>query len=349
MSVSEYAYVYARIRARMGDILSKERLRTLVDAENKDDFLSSLMDTPYKDKLMNATPKDLRNIEKALKEELIDQYLMVIKSTRGEIREFFEEIFRKVEVENLKTVLRAKAATSITTGETPLFLPVESFFGRKISELMEVESVESVAKQLENPYKRVLKDEFPGYEKSKKVLILENALDKEIFGAIWRRTERLRAEDREIVRRIIGTEFDIANLLTLLRCKSDGVEEKEMREYFIPYVYAFDFDSVEARASISAEDVSSAIRLLPSSPYKRELTKALPSYEEKRSLIPFENALRKFFLRTIKNTLRNYPVNIGTIIGFLYLKEIEVKNLYAIAVCKENGIPPEEIKKIIMA
>lgn len=350
MNISKYAYVYARIRARMGDILSEGRLRTLIDAENKENFLSSLMESPYKDQLMKATSKDLRNVEKALKEELIDQYFMVIRSTRGEIRGFFVDILRKFEVENLKAIIREKTTTAVTTGEPLLFLSVETFFRRKISKLREVESVESVVKLLEKPYKDILEEVVPEYEKSKKVLILEDALDKEIFGAIWRRIERLRAEDQKIVRRIIGTEFDIANLMTLLRCISAGVEEKEMRKYFLPYGYAFDFDSREAKASISAENLGSAIRLLPSTPYKEVLEKVLTVYRSRREkvLIPFEYALREFFFKTIKNMLKNYPVNMSTIIGFLYLKEIEVRNLCAIAVCKENGIPAEEIAKIIM-
>ena len=347
MNISEYAYVYARIRARMGDILSEGRLRALIDAENKDDLLALLIDSPYKGKLTRLTSKDLKNIESALKEELIDQYLMVIRSTKGEIRDIFVEILRKFEVKNLKTIIRAKTVATVS-GESPLFFPVESFFGRKLSNLMEAESIEGVVKLLEDPYKEALEDVFPEYEKSKKVLILENALNNEIFGAIWERTEGLRAEDREIVRRIIGTEFDMANIMTLLRCKSERIEEKEIRSFLSPYAYAFDFDSAKAKAAMSAETVDSAIRSLPS-PYKEELEKAIPSYQEGRQLLTFEYALTKFLLKTIKNTLKTYPINIGTIIGFLYLKEMEIKNLSAIAVYKENEIPAEEITKIIIA
>lgn len=346
MTIANYAYAYTRIRARMGDILSEGSLRRLIDAKDKADFLSALMASAYKGKLMKATLTELSDIESALKEELIDQYLMVIRSTSGELRDFFEEVFRRLEVENLKTVMRAKTSTMVPL--KPFLFPLESFFGRKISNLMEAKSLESVVKLLENPYKDILEAVLPEYEKSKKALIFEIALDNELFTAVWRRMERLRAGDREIVRRVMGTEFDIANLMTLLRCKSEGVDEDELRSYFFPYGYAFDVDSPEATASLSAEDVSSAIRSLPP-PYAEELLKALPSYAREGSLIPLEYALTEFFFRTIKDTLRSDPINIGTILGFLYLKKIEVKNLYAIAVCKENGIPVERIKELIIA
>ncbi len=328
MSTSKYAYAYARIRARMSELLDERKLRELVDTR-REDFLASLMDTAYKEKLTKAavTEIDARKIEKALREELIDQHLMVIKSTGGAIRDVFEVFLRRLEVKNLKAVIRAKAAET----QTP-----------------EANSIESMIKQLESPYRRVLEEALPEYEKSKSVLILENALDEEIADALWNRIERLGVTDKEIVRKIIGTEFDIANLMTLLRCKSEEITEAEMRKYFLPYVYAFDFNADAVKDAISAENVSTAIQLMPaSSVYKEVLTGALSAYEAEKSLIPFEYALSRYFLVTIKNILRGYPINIGTIIAFLYLKDIEIRNLSTITVCKENEIPAEETMKML--
>ncbi len=357
MAVSKYAYVYARIRARMSELMDERRLRELVDTRS-DDFLSSLMDTTaaYKDKLTKAAlvGVEAREIEITLKEDLIDQYLMVIKSTEGAIQDVFVEFLRRLEVKNLKAVIRAKAAevhgTGTITAEAPMFFPVDDFFKRRISRLTEADSIENVIKQSENPYKRVLEEALPEYEKSKRVLVLENVLDDEISSAIREKVERLSGADKEIARKIVGTEFDLMNLMILLRCKFEGIAEAEIRKYLLPDGFSFDFnlDVGAMNDSISAENVSSAVQLMPASAYKEVLTGALSSYEAEKSLIPFENALSRYFLVTIKNTLRGYPINIGTIIGFLYLKEIEIKNLCTIAVCKENEIPAEETMKMVM-
>ena len=366
MTVSKYAYVYARIRARMSELMDERRLRELVDTRSED-FLPSLMDTAaYKDKLTKAAlvGVEARKIEKALKEELIDQYLMVIKSMEGAgaIRDVFVEFLRRLEVKNLKAVIRAKAAevhgigtgtetgTGTSTAEAPMFFPVEDFFKRRISRLTEADSIENVIKQSESPYKRVLEDALPEYEKSKRVLVLENVLDEEIAGAIREKVERLSGADKEIARKIVGTEFDLTNLMILLRCKSEGIAEAEIRKYLLPDGFSFDFnlDVGAMNDSISAENVSSAVQLMPASAYKEVLTGALSSYEADKSLVPLENALAQYFFVTIKRILRGYPINIGTIIGFLYLKEIEIKNLCTIAVCKENEIPAEETMKIVM-
>ena len=214
--------------------------------------------------------------------------------------------------------------------------------------MIEARDLEEAIKQLEEPYRGILEDVLPEYKKNKKILVFEKALDKEIFGALWNKVEGLKGKDREIVERIIGSEFDITNVMTLLRCKAEGVEMKEIKEFFLPYTFAFDYNAEAVRAAMMAEDVASTIRLLPDSEYKEALMVAISQYEMEKSLIPFENSLRKLFLKTIRRTLRGYPINIGTIIGFLYLKEVEIKNLCAIAVCKENNIPPEEIMKFVM-
>jgi ATP synthase A1 C subunit len=359
MTVSKYAYVYARIRARMSELMDERRLRELVDTRSED-FLSSLMDTTaaYKAKLAKAAlvGVEARKIEKTLKEDLIDQYLMVIESTEGAIRDVFVEFLRRLEVKNLKAVIRTKAAevhvigTGTSTAEAPMFFPVEDFFKRRMSRLTEADSIENVIKQVENPYKWVLEDALPEYEKSKRVLVLENVLDEEIAGAIREKVERLSGADKGIARKIVGAEFDIANLMILLRCKSEGIAEAEIREYLLPGEFCFDFnlDVGAMNDSISAENVSSAVQLMPASAYKEVLTDALSAYEAEKSLVPLENALSQYFLVTIKSILRGCPINIGTIIGFLYLKEIEIKNLCTIAVCKENEIPAEETMKMVM-
>ena len=44
-----------------------------------------------------------------------------------------------------------------------------------------------------------------------------------------------------------------------------------------------------------------------------------------------------------------YPIDIGTVLGYLYLKELEIRNICTIAVCKENELPAEETLKLIIS
>ncbi len=354
MNVARYAYVYARIRARLSDLLDNKDIKALVDAR-KEDFMAILMDSPYRASITkkNLTEIDAHVIEKALKQELIYQYLTVIRSTDAAVKDFMIEFFRRFEVMNVKAIIRAKAAgMSVSTGtsESVLLFPVEPFFRDYRGILVEVGSLEDAIKRFEEPYRGILADSIQDYKNKMsnrhRLLDLENALDRDLFGAIWDKKEHLRRADREIVEKVIGTELDIANLMTMLRCKEEGIAEADMERYFMPYSYAWDIDAV--RDAMSADNISSVIQLLPDSPYKVVLSAAIPYYEEQKSLVPFELALQRYFLRWIRKVLSGYPIDIGTVLSYLYLKEAEIRNLCTIAVCKENELPAEETLKLVM-
>ncbi len=351
MGVSNYANVYARIRARVGDIIAEGKLRELIEARPSD-FLPLLMDTAYKEQLTRAgvTTLDARRIEDALKAELVSQYVMVLRSTKGAIRDIFFEILRRLEVKNLKALLRTKATdTRTSAGVETLIFPVEDVFKRRMSKLKEVDSLADLISHTESPYREVLANAYPEYETTGRLLVLERALDEEICGAIWEQTEELGGADRKIVRKIVGTELDLTNIMTLLRCKAEEIPPGKIRSYVLPYAYLVDFGADALNEAIMAENVGATIRAMPASPYTDVLIRVLPLYDTEKTLIPFEDALWRHFATVVRKTLKGYPINIGTIIGFLYLKELEIQNLCTIAVGKENNLPAEEIAKLVLA
>ncbi|MBN1455185.1 MAG: V-type ATPase subunit [Methanomicrobia archaeon] len=351
MGVSNYANVYARIRARVGDIIAEGKIRELIEARPSD-FLPLLMDTAYKEQLTRAgvTTLDARRIEAALKAELVSQYVMVLRSTKGPIRGIFYEILRRLEVKNLKALLRTKATDTRTyAGVETLIFPVEDVFKRRMSKLKEVDSLADLISHMESPYREVLANAYPEYETTGRLLVLERALDEEICGAIWEQTEELGGDDREIVRKIVGTELDLTNIMTLLRCKAEGIPPSKIRSYVLPYAYRVDFGADALNEPVMAENVAAAIRAMPTSPYTDVLIRVLPLYDTEKTLIPFEDALWRHFATVVRKTLKGYPINIGTIIGFLYLKELEIQNLCSIAVGKENNLTAEEISKLMLA
>ena len=328
-------------------MLTGRDLRALVDAR-KEDFIAALMDTPYKASLTkeNLTEIDAHTIEKAMKQELIHQYLMVIRSTEAALRDFMIELFRRFEVMNMKAIIRAKAEAAGTT-ESVLLFPVEPLF-KDYRSILATGSLEEAIKHFEEPYRVALEASMPEYKRSNRLLDLENALDRVLFGAICSTKERLRRADRETVEKLMGTELDIANIMTLLRCKEEGIAVADMERYFIPYSYAFDLDIDAVRDAFAADSISSAIQLLPDCPYKPVLSDAIPHYEEQKSLLPFELALQRYFVKWIRKAMFDYPIDIGTVLGYLYLKELEIRNICTIAVCKENELPAEETLKLVM-
>ena len=342
MGVAKYAYAYARVRVRLAECLSAGKLRSLAEAKDWSEFFSSLLDSGYKERLARLTPEkaDTRTLEIALREDLVAAYEMVLRSVHAKkLRNFFYELFRRLEVKNLKALLRAKMRGFPV--DTSSFYPVEGFFKRRISALADAESLDALFNRLNEPYKSVLQAHIA----SGNILVLEHALDEEIYGAIFERAKQLSAEDERIVHSLVGSEIDIVNIMTILRCKKDGIPAEEVRNLFLLPQFAFKFKQEDARDAIFAENVADAVQSLPED--FKFLEESLAEYEVENSLVPFENALWRNFYEHVRDVLRGYPLNIGTIVGFLYLKEMEIRNIRAIAVCKEHGIPSENVMKMV--
>lgn len=338
MSTSEYAYVNARVRARKKDLLGEGELKTLTEATDLKEVISVLLNTPYESE-MTKLPEEptVGEVESALSNHLLNNYLFIINSVKGDIRTLLIEILRKFEVDNLKAILRSKYAG--TPSSKFAYFPVEKIFKRMTSKLLEASSVDELIDLLDSPYKEVLEDKFSEYKKMRNLLPFENALNKYMFDRIWFRMNRLAPSDRSSAQRLIGLFHDSINIMTILRCKVEGINPEEIENYLLPYGF-------RKKEFVMADDVKSAV-LAAGETYKGVLSGALDEFEKEKTLLPFELALRKHLLEESRNLLTVNPFQIGTLIGFLNLKENEVRNLRVIASSIEK-LNPDSIRKLIV-
>jgi V/A-type H+-transporting ATPase subunit C len=159
-----------------------------------------------------------------------------------------------------------------------------------------------------------------------------------------KKVETLKGRDKEIAKQLIGIEIDAMNIMILLR--TIHWRGKIDPDLIIPYFYHLSEKLVNECAKCdSLEDV---ITKLSKTPYGKILNQSLENYRQKRSLLSFELSLKKYCLEKNENFLRGDPFQIGTLLGYLKLKEVEIENLRAIAVGIENKLPEEEIEKLIL-
>ncbi|HEC56862.1 MAG TPA: hypothetical protein ENI32_03125 [Candidatus Syntrophoarchaeum butanivorans] len=346
MSVSEYAYINAKVRVKKGELLDLKRIRSLMEASTTREMVSLLMDTTYREELSGLPPDaTIVEIERAMLENMVRTFMSITISLGTEAgRMLCMELLRRFEVLNLKNVLRAKLA-GMSEEELVLF-PVESLFKRRLSRLIDLASIEEMIPLLEGTvYKEILEANLPAFRDTGKLFILESALDAELFRSIWMRAKKLGGNDGVIAMKMLGAKFDMLNIMTVLRGKVDRIDLSQLREYILPYGR---INPDLMRDAMMADDVKSTLQVLSATPYGPLLTGAVAEYDETGRLSVFEMALEREILDEARSLMMGYPFQIGTILGFFELKESEVKNLRAIAVCKENNLPAEEIRRFII-
>jgi V/A-type H+-transporting ATPase subunit C len=264
----------------------------------------------------------------------------------------------KFEANNVKAILRAKEAELSVDEAMKYIVPVGRLDEARCRKILEnSKSVSDVVELLsELEYGPVLKEALRGHKETRLLLPLAVALDKYVYGKIWRAAGKLRGLDNKIAKTVIGIEIDAINIKVILRCRAMEINKDQIRRYIIPVSEVF--GEKELEDAIRAADMKSSIESLLESAklamardYRYVLTDLLREYNEaSQSLSQLEMVLDRGLLKTSLRMLKRYTIffNIGLILAFLNLKWFEVKNLRAIIRGVEDKIPPDKIRKLLV-
>ena len=260
MSVSEYAYINAKVHVKKGDLIDLKKMRSLMEASTTREMITHLMDTTYREELSNLPPDaTILDVERAILDNMVKTFVSVTKSVGTEGgRMLCMELLRRFEVANLKSVLRAQHTGM--SGEELVFIPVEDLFKRRFSRLIDLANIEEMIPLLEGTvYKEVLELSLPAFRETQKLFVLESALDTELFHSIWTRAQKLGVNDSHVAMKILGAKFDLINIMTILRGKADRIDLSQLRGYVLPYGR---MNPDLTKDAIMADDVKSILQVL---------------------------------------------------------------------------------------
>lgn len=336
-----YAYLNARLRAKLGKLLSAQQYEQLMQAAGTSTLAEILLHTDYHGLLRDiSTVHDLRRAESALVGHLIACHREVAAHAKGSVREFVEELMRKYEVENLKVILRAWNA-----GEETEFIYRDPIcHAIPVTSILKAGTIEEVIVLLdETPYRKPLVGARERYKETGSLFYLEMALDKELYEATWRAIEALSLRDKKIASRLIGIEIDILNINWILRFKRYyDLSLAEITSLMIPR--GLQITEEFLREVYPGKDQASLMSELLTGVY-RSVSQRLSVREEVRALHFLEALLRETFVQQIRSALRGYPFTIGVAIAYLRLKKMEVSNIVTILNGKALRLPREDVER----
>jgi len=297
------------------------------------------------------------SLETALLENFVRTCKEIMEHSPKNTGFLLSTILMKFEASNVKAILRAKEAELSIDEAMKYIVPAGRLDEARCQKILEsAKSVGDVIELLsELEYGPVLKEAFRSHEQTRLLLPLAVALDKYVYGEIWRAAGKLRGLDKKIARTVVGIEIDAINIKVILRCRAMGISEEQIRRYIIPVSEVF--GEKELEGAIRAADIKSSIeslleaaKLAMARDYRYVLTDLLREYEASQSVSRLEMVLDRGSLKTSLRMLKRYTpfFNIGLILAFLNLKWSEVRNLRAIVRGVEDKIPPDKIRKLLI-
>lgn len=234
-----YEYLNTRLRVLKAKLLRPEQFAALLGLRDLDEFIHALAETDYGPDLEKSSVEHTGYplVEEALIRHAQRLFSHLYQMAFDEEKVLIRLMLERFEVFNLKTILRGfhVGAALEETGRSllPTILYPTAFY----QELLKREGIGAVVDYLlavGNRFYRPLSQVYPEYEAGGKLAVLEMAIEAFYFSDARRALQQIANEDAALVRRMIGTEVDILNLVYALRVVEAGIESEEKYKYILP-------------------------------------------------------------------------------------------------------------------
>ncbi len=319
----------ARVRGLRSRLLSHSAWHELVSAPDLASFLTILRATDYGNTLAEVERQGhmtLQRLERRLAGRVATNMRHAMLFSKGRAKEVLHVWWRHFELENLKTAFRG-----IDQGRTPetirdLMVPLQDGSALPFDTLSHEHSVASLIDRLaDTRYINPLRDAFPQYQREGALFPIEVALDIRYYRDLGLAIKRLSGEDGLQAHRVLGTFLDILNILWAYRYRVYyGLSAEEIVNYTLWHTDRTNTNLIrEIALGASPRDV--VLRVW--GPEAVDVASMDTSDDDWKMLPVLELALMRYWRTLAKRALRGYPFTFGTILGYLVLEEIEMRDL----------------------
>ena len=341
--LEKYPYTYLRT------IIMKKALLTKSDYDKilkmtPDQIGKYLEDFEYKKEVdeLAMVYRGIELIERTLQLNLGNKFDKLLKIAPHDLRLLVTIYMKRYDIYNIKTIMRAKFS-KMSMEETKKHLsPVSVADSSYFEKLNAQKTVEEVFTSLGFLEEKDAREALEHFKNNNSLVLIENALDKYYFNFVFSQLRYLTMEGR-LYKRFLLNEIDIFNIKLMLRLKAEKVPEQEIKDL----VFSFGTIKKEAIDKMLKSDVDGIIKEMENTDFK-EIAEKYAKETGKISFTDLEIDLDKFLLQQSKKLIRQHPMSVDVILGYMFLKDLEVKNLTRIIKARQLGMEDEFIEKMIV-
>lgn len=328
MPVSEtiYAYAVGRVRVLETRLLDKSKLERMVEAPAVDEALKVLAETDYAN--LVAELDSVYEFEKILREEIRRTYLLVQKiNPQAHLTDL---ISLKYDLHNLKVLLKANYLEE--AGDMLLF-PVGTIPLDKLQAIVAEENFQELPAALRAAVEQITEE----FVVSGDPQVIDLSLDRTLYAMLIGTARELCST---VLEGLFVREADLTNIKTFLRVKRMGRDKEFLKKAFLPSGRL----PIDLFSSLLDEPLEFLADRLAMSDYAAVVSEGVREWQEKGNITYFEKLADDLLTAYLQQGKRK-PFGLEPLIGYLYAKEIEVKNIRMILVGKINGLPIEAIRE----
>ncbi|MBD3182273.1 hypothetical protein GF312_08275 [Candidatus Poribacteria bacterium] len=341
----KYPASYARMRGLKGKLMGRNGLEDFLNTPDLQAALSVLTRSYYGENFQDST--DLHQIEHGLKQDLIVSYIKILTFLRGSSGCFFQCMLSRFELLSLKSIVRWLAQKdSPEESPEPFIFSLGKYNTLHLEEALETEDLEAcVALMKDTPYARALEIGYEQYKEDGELFPIELALDQDYYQRLWRAMKSLGPVDQINVGRLLGIQYDITNLLWILRFKEYyGFSPEQIFQYTVPHGWKIKEDTFRMLAE--NEDVAKTINETQIEPYTRVFQSA--KQVDGNFVMGLDIALSRYLYRESRETLTKFHLQASVLVAFFLIKEMEIRDIITIISGRNLGLSQERIRSYLI-
>lgn len=328
MPVNEttYAYAVGRIRALETRLLDRNKLERMVEAASAQEALKVLSETDYAG--LVAELESVHDFEKILQQEIKKVFLLLQQISP---QPFLTNLMSlKYDVHNLKVLLKAKF---LEETDTEILFPVGTVPLDKLRAIVAEEDFRDLPGTLRQAAEQIIEE----FAVSGDPQIIDLFLDRAYYEMLL---AAARQERSAFLEGLFVREVDLANIKTFLRVKRMRRNKEFFKKAFLPGGRL----TADLFINLLEEPLEFFADRLAMSDYATVVGEGVREWLEKGSITRLEKLSDDFILEYLQQGKR-MPFGLEPLIGYIYAKETEIKNVRLILVGKINGLPIEAIRE----
>lgn len=340
--LKRYPYTYVRATVMKSLLFKKDDYQKMLKMSFSE-IAKFLQESTYKKEVNELATQysGTELLELAMNKNLSGSFKKLMSISPDELKTLITAYILRKDIEDIKTILRGKFTGADEKAITGFLTCAGTLSREDLGALLKKESVEDIIKSNKivdfSQFTVALKE----FQDKKTLASVENALDKFYYKSVAEFSQRL-PKQGALFRNFLTKEIEVLNLLTLLRLKKARMAKDSFKDLMIPT--GNDAKDSKLKNLAGMENIEEFAREMMRTEYRELIAKGIEEYKKSNSLIKLETDLFKYLLDQTTLMLHQHPLSVDTILGYMFAKDIEVRNLKILVKGKQLGLRDEFIE-----
>lgn len=332
-------YLVTRVHGLSTRLIKRDAYEHLIKLPSLDALVEAIGRGDYADKISSilGAKVNARILNRVFSEKYIERLTYIIKISGKKLRKFLLTFVKRLEVENIRRVVRSKFHGLELKLDDLLPIP-RAYTSINFPAMVDAKTLDEALSLLGfTNYKNVV-NKVPISREVSSTIPMEAFLDSIHFHELMDAIKGV--PDEDVVRAVLGTEVDLKNIYYVISFKLLNVPTKIIEESIIKPLYRLRVEEVNELIRAREDMLLDAL----SRTWYGSVGARLAKLIESRSIEGCEYEVSKAFKEYLDRIAVTNALGMGYVMWYLYNIEYEYRSLSAIAFGKELGLDVSLIK-----